>query len=239
MSVKVVVIGAGGFGRETLDVVEAHNAAVRVQRNSELAVQIIGVADDLPSDPNLKRLEERNYKYLGTTDELLAESGAHRFILAVGDPKVKVVLDNKFVDAGWQALTAVHPAATVGTRCELGEGSIICSGAQISTNTRVGRHVHVNPNATIGHDTVLEDYVSVNPGAVISGEVTVQHRSLVGAASVILQGLNVGHSCIVGASACVVKDVAPMTTVVGIPARPFHKQLGKASIGMNKHKEDD
>ena len=57
----------------------------------------------------------------------------------------------------------VHPAATVGSAITLGEGVIVCAGAAISTNVRMGDHVHVNPNATIGHDAVLEPFVSVNP----------------------------------------------------------------------------
>ncbi|GAA2043638.1 acetyltransferase [Yaniella flava] len=237
MSVEVVVIGAGGFGRETLDVIEAHNSDVRAQSKFEHLIDVIGVADDLPSPQNLQRLEDRDYTYLGTVDEVVAKTSPMRFILAIGAPKIKDLVDNKLLSVGWRALTVVHPAATVGTRCVLGEGSVICSGAQISTNARFGRHVHVNPNATIGHDTILEDYVSVNPGAVISGEVIVQRRTLVGAASVILQGLKIGHSGIIGASACVVKDMDPMATVVGVPARPLPRQLGEVSNRSNKYEE--
>lgn len=219
MSVEVVVIGAGGFGRETLDVVEAHNAAIKRQPSSEPNLQVSGIADDLPSQENLKRLESRGYRYLGTTDQVIDNLPPQKFILAIGDPKTKAVVDHKFVHAGWKATTVVHPAATVGSQCVLAEGNIICSGAQISTNTEFGRHVHVNPNATIGHDTVLEDYVSVNPGAVISGEVIVKRGSLVGAASVILQGLEIGEASIVGASACVTRNVMSSATVMGVPAK--------------------
>lgn len=229
MSVEVVVIGAGGFGRETLDVIEAHNAAVHRQNKNERALRVIGIADDLPSPQNLKRLEERGYRYLGTTDEVIEKWNARRFILAIGDPRIKLIVDNKFIVAGWKAVTVVHPAATVGSQSMLGEGNIICSGAQISTNTRFGRHVHVNPNATVGHDTFLSDYVSVNPGAVISGEVVVRPACLVGASSVILQGLEIGASSIIGASACVVKDVTPNTTMVGVPARPMDRVSNSAS----------
>lgn len=239
MSVEVVVIGIGGFGRETLDVIEAHNAAVHNQIRNESTLRVTGIADDLPSHQNLIRLEKRNYRYLGTTDDVIEKWGPQGFVLAIGDPQIKATMDSKFMGAGWNAISVVHPAATVGTRCVLGDGNIICSGAQISTNTRFGRHVHVNPNATIGHDTILEDYVSVNPGAVISGEVIVQHSSLVGAASVILQGLKVGHSCIIGASACVVKDIVPMVTVVGIPARPLQNAQDKLGIRSSTYVEDN
>lgn len=230
MSTDVIVIGVGGFGREALDVIEAHNAARQCRDSRELELQVIGFADDNPNPQNLERLEKRQYRYLGTTNEAIANYGPHRFLLAVGEPSIKNVIHRKFIQAGWKPLTVVHPAATIGSHCVLGEGNIICAGAQLSTNVLLGRHVHINPNATIGHDTVLEDFVSVNPGAVISGEVTVQRESLVGASSVILQGLNIGNACTVGASACVVRDVEPGTTVIGVPARPLKQVSGRVSI---------
>jgi len=38
---------------------------------------------------------------------------------------------------------------------------------------------------------------------------------------VVLQGLRIGAGAIVGAGAVVTRDVAPGTTVVGIPAEPM------------------
>jgi acetyltransferase-like isoleucine patch superfamily enzyme len=42
---------------------------------------------------------------------------------------------------------------------------------------------------------------------------------MLGAGSVILQGLVVGEGSVVAAAACVVRDVPPATTVMGVPAR--------------------
>ena len=54
MPEPLVIVGAGGFGRETVDVVEAINAAQRHAR-----WQLLGVADDSPSTENLARLGAR------------------------------------------------------------------------------------------------------------------------------------------------------------------------------------
>ena len=54
MTTPIVVVGAGGFGRETLDVVEAVNAAA-----SQPAFEVLGVVDDAPSAENLVRLKSR------------------------------------------------------------------------------------------------------------------------------------------------------------------------------------
>lgn len=210
----LVVVGAGGFGREALDVVEAANS-----EGSRPKFELLGVVDTSPSSLNLSRLASRGVSYLGTVEEWLRSGVEFRYLIGVGNPAVRERLDREFQTAGYSAATVVHPAATVGSSVSFGPGSIVCAGVQISTNVAIGRHVHLNPNSTIGHDSVLHDFVSINPSATISGDVVVGSRSLVGASAVVLQGLVLGADALVGASACVVNDVPSGETVKGIPAR--------------------
>jgi sugar O-acyltransferase (sialic acid O-acetyltransferase NeuD family) len=210
----IVVVGAGGFGRETLDVVDAINRAGDVP-----TIRVIGVVDSSPSEANQARLAARGVDWLGTVDEWIRGGFTAQYVIAVGNPSVRWRLSEQFELAGGSALTLVHPSAQVGTQVEIGVGSVICGGAQISTNVKIGRHAHINPSATIGHDTVLGDFTSINPGAVVSGDVVGGCGVLVGAGAVVLQGLRLGNTSVVGAAACVVRDVAQASTVKGVPAR--------------------
>lgn len=212
----VVVVGAGGFGRETLDVIEAHN---RVCIRPEDRLNVMGIIDDNPSTINIDRLRSRHYEVLGGLDFLIANRPAEAYVLGIGSPRVKKQIAERLDREGLHAQGVIHPQAVVGSDNIVEPGVIVCSGAQISTNVQLDRHVHVNPNATIGHDTHLAEFTSINPGAIVSGEVYVGPTTLVGAGAVILQGLFVGTGCTIGASACVTKDVPSGKTAVGIPAR--------------------
>ena len=211
---NIVVIGAGGFGREALDIIEAINADTAHE-----SWQILGVVDDRPSDLNLERLYRRGIAYLGSSEEVRRAHPEAWYVVGIGSPVVRRRIAADFDADGWHAARLVHPRAVIGSVGEIGGGSVICGGAQLSTNTRLGAHVHLNPGSIIGHDTVLEEFVSVNPGAVVSGEVVVRPGVLVGAGAVILQGLTVGEGATIGAAACVIHSVGAGQTMVGVPAR--------------------
>jgi sugar O-acyltransferase (sialic acid O-acetyltransferase NeuD family) len=214
MADPLVVVGAGGFGRETLDVVDAINGAA-----AEPVWSVLGVLDDAPSEANLKRLARREVAYLGTVDEFLHRPAAANYVVGVGSPRARRVIADKCDAAGLAAATLIHPATTLGFDVQVGKGSVICAGARLTTNIRLGRHVHLNPNVTVGHDTTLGEFVSMNPASALSGECVVEADALIGAGGVVLNQLRVGQGSTVGAAACVVRDVPSGVTVKGVPAR--------------------
>lgn len=221
MTSSVVVFGAGGFGREVLDVLEAVNLA-SARNGSGPTWELVGVVDDAPSGGNLDRLLARSVPHLGSLGEFLEadRTGLH-YVIGIGSPAVRRRVASTCEAAGLVAGTLIHPDATVGLHTSLGAGTVVCAGVRISTNVSVGRHVHLNANATVGHDTVVEDHVSLNPLAAVSGDCVIGDGALVGVAGVVLNGLHVGRDAVVGGSACAVTDVAPGATVVGVPARPM------------------
>lgn len=213
MKNDLVVVGASGFGRETLDVIEA-------LEKEDGSVRILGVIDDAPSEANLKRLQERSIPFLGSVDEWAKSSDKRiRFVVGIGAPKIRELISKKLELLGFQTMTLVHPSAVVGSESMLGNGVVVCAGVVVSTNIQIGDYVHLNPGSIIGHDSKLREYVSINPGAVVSGEVEIEPLVLVGAGSTILQGLKVGSGTVVGAGALVTKNVPSSVVVTGIPGR--------------------
>lgn len=198
----LVIVGAGGFGRETLDVVLALG-------EPDLAEVIF--ADDARAGDTV-----RGRPVIAPED---AQAGA-AIVVAVAEPAARRRLVGRLRRRTLEATTLVHPRAIVGPETTIGAGGVILGGAHVSSSCRLGDHVQVNYNATIGHDAVLEDYATVFPGANVGGAAHVSAGATVGANAAVLQQRRVGRGAFVGAGAVVTHDVADGQVVVGVPARP-------------------
>lgn len=199
---SIVIVGAGGHGREVLDVVEACGQA------------FLGFVDD--GSPDLEPLARRSVPLLGGREALEGLDAA--VVLGLGDSATRRRVGEALGTLRWVA-ALVHPLASCGGDVDLGIGSVLCAGVRLTTHITVGRHGYVGPNATIGHDTTLADYVTVLPGATVSGDVHLGTGVCIGTGANLRQGVRVGEGAVVGAGAVVLTDVEAGDTVGGVPAR--------------------
>jgi sugar O-acyltransferase (sialic acid O-acetyltransferase NeuD family) len=143
------------------------------------------------------------------------------YVIGIGAGAQRKAIDRAFQAGQRDAPTLIHPTAVIGRRSvELGPGSVVCANSTVTTNIRLGRHVHVNPNVSIGHDTTVGDYATLTPQVAVAGNVRIGAGAFIGTGARILPGVRVGEGAVVGAGAVVVRDVSPGQTVTGVPARP-------------------
>jgi sugar O-acyltransferase (sialic acid O-acetyltransferase NeuD family) len=212
VTTRVVVVGAGGHGREALDVVDAIN---RCRPTFEL----VGVIDDHGDELGL--LARRGIAVIGSTT-FLPEADA-QYVIGIGTPDGRRKVDSLASAAGLYPATLVHPAAVLGSDLRIGPGFLAAAHAQVTTNVTLGRHVHLNIAATVSHDCVLGDYVTLSPGSHVSGNVRLGDDVTLGVGAVVRQGIAVGAGTFIGAGAVVVDDLPPEVTAVGVPARPLDR----------------
>ena len=213
MTTPLVIIGAGGFGREIPEIVDAINTA------SPGAWELLGFLDD--GQPDAERLARLELPHLGAVDGGDDLPHGTHFVIGVGSGAVRRKLREAAERRGLVPATLVHPTATVGRDVRIGVGSVLCAGVSVTTNVDLGDFTILNLGVTVGHDTVLEDYVTVHPQAALSGECRIGTDVVMGTSSAIIQGRAVGARTTVGGGAVIVKDLPEDVTAVGAPAKPL------------------
>jgi len=205
---NLIIIGAGGFGREVLcwalDVEPSQNEW-----------RVGGFLDD-----NLAALDGYMlaHQIIGAPSSYVP-NGNDVFICAIGHPKTKIKVCRSLQDRGALFINLIHPTALVGRFNKLGCGCILCPRSCITTNVTLGDFVTLNANSGVGHDGIVDDGSTISAYCDITGFAKLGKRVFLGSHAVVLPGKVVGDDAIVGAGSVVVKNVKPGATVFGVPAK--------------------
>lgn len=209
---NIVIVGAGGFGREVVWLVEDIN-----KKNNEW--NIVGFVDD---NEDLQGIEINGYNVVGNVEWL--KNQELYAIIAIGDPVIKKKVIDRIKDSKNKYPVLIHPNVICSDKVSIGEGTIICASNIITVNIEIGKHVIINLDCTIGHDAVIGDYTTILPSVNVSGFVKTEECVSVGTGSAIIQGVSIGKNTVVGAGAVVVRDLPANCTAVGAPAKPIKFQ---------------
>jgi sugar O-acyltransferase, sialic acid O-acetyltransferase neuD family len=206
---KIVIVGAGGMGRETAWLIEQINDV----RNEW---EILGfIVDDI----ELKGKVVNGYSILGDSNYLKTLSEDIFVIVAIGNGKIR---ENIIKRIGKKKFaTLIHPNVNIAKSSKVEEGCIICSGAVISIDTKISKHCIINFNSIIAHDVILEDFVTIHVNVNISGNVKIGRYSIIGSGTSIHQKKVIGENCIIGIGSSVIKNIKDNKTALGVPAEIF------------------
>lgn len=212
-----VIVGCGGHGRVVLDILintRGHEIVGFVDSNVQMHGRRIDGVEVLGSPEQLPQIRDAR--------------GVNHVIVAIGDNGVRRGLADRLHDRGFELINAIHPSANLAHNVSLGRNIVVAAGALVCAHSQIGDSVILNTGCIVDHETLVGTSTHVCPGARIAGRVTIESGAFVGIGATVIQSLRVGYESIIGAGAVVIHDVAPMSTVVGVPARPI-----KASAVMS------
>lgn len=206
-----MIVGGGGHAKVVLDALLASGMA-----------EPLGILD---ADERRAGRTLLGVPVLGGDDRLpeAVRMGATHYVVAIGSigrcqPRIEAA--RRCDAAGLEPLAVRHPRAVVSEHATVGKGCQIMAGAIVQPGAVLSEHAIVNTGAIVEHDCSVGAFAHVATGARLCGNVQVGDQAHIGAGATIRQGIIVGFQAIVGAGAVVVGDVAPDTTVVGVPAKP-------------------
>lgn len=205
----LIILGAGGFARETLDIVEAINSISPTW-------EMLGFIVDAQYGNTGQVVNGK--PILGGFEELVQYPNVYT-VCGVGSPSIRRRMTQRAQRYSVQFANLLHPSVIKTRWITLGEGIVVAPGCVLSNTLTIGDHVHLNPSCTIGHDVDVDAFVSLAPGVLISGNVHLEEGAYVGTGARVIEKRTVGTWSIVGAGSTVIKNVPPHTTVVGTPAK--------------------
>ena len=210
---RIAIVSSGGFAREVLTLIDAIN-------EREHRFEFLGFIDDDKSQTI------HGYPIIGSDEEVNKTQEPISIVIAVGEPRLKEKIRNKYDNSLISFPTLIHPTAIIADpgNVKIGQGCIICAGVIITTDIIIKDFVTLNLQCTVGHDTVVEEYSAFMPTVNISGDVNVGKGVYVGTGAKIINQVDIGEHTIVGAGAVVAKSLPANCTAVGVPAKPikFH-----------------
>lgn len=205
---RLYIFGAGGHGRELAWLAEQSwssqvELVFLVDNPEYLSSPINGVPVRLLDDESFDRVS--------------------RHVIALGNPQLRRKMADACAARGSEAAVLIHPRVEMSKYIDVAPGAVICANTVLTTNVRIGQHVHINVGCTISHDVVIEEYSTISPGVHISGHVNIGSGVFIGTGANIINGsdgapLVVGDGAVIAAGACVTNSVEPNTLMAGVPA---------------------
>lgn len=202
----LLIIGAGGLGRETLLWTYEISLEMRTW-------EVRGFLNSIPSaldgyDTGLSILGDP-LDFICNGDELL--------LCAIGDPQGKLKLCRTLWQRGARFISLIHPSAIVSKSAGIGSGCIVATCVVIGSGSSVGAFTvilgstAIGVNAAIGAGTTISAFCYVGDNALLGEGV------FLGSHAMVMPGTIVGDGARIGARTVVSGKVPAGATFFGIP----------------------
>ena len=212
--IKLIIIGAGGFGREVLEI------ALDIQeQRSDTPWRVQGFITDRIGDFDEK--DTLGYEVLGDISNHVVSSD-NVYAFAIADVPFKIKTTEKFVERGAEFVTLIHPSAVIGRTVKIGIGTIISPRVTVTSNVEIGKFVRLGGGTSVGHDVKIGDYAVLSGTCGVNGYATIGNGVFMGSHVAVCPHATVGEFAKVGAGSVVLRRVKKNTSVFGVPAKEMN-----------------
>jgi sugar O-acyltransferase (sialic acid O-acetyltransferase NeuD family) len=208
----LLLVGAGGFARETLELIRAINRVAPTW-------SVLGLLDDNPSMQG---------RVVGGAPVIGGSAAVHEHpdamvvacVASPDEPGRRLALVDRLRLPAERYARLVHPTAVLPESASAGPGSVVHATSVLTADVAIGAHVAVMPAVVLTHDVVVEDGVTFGTRVSVAGGATIGRGAYIGAGALVRERLTVGAGALVGMGAVVTKPVPDGEVWVGVPARP-------------------
>jgi len=205
---RVLIIGAGGWGREVFHQMTHDDAGHGIDWY---------VDGFLDSREHILDGYDVGVSIIGDPMTYAPKAG-DAFVCALGDPRER----HKYVQPILQKGGTFIPICTqsfLSARVHLGKGCFLGHWVHSGPDVYIGDFANIQALTMMGHDVHVGDYAHIGAQVFLGGGVRIGKFAVVHPRATILPGVSVGDGAVVGAGAVVVKDVSAGVTVFGNPAK--------------------
>jgi len=204
---RILIVGAGGFGREVL-------TWARDTWSAD-SNKLIGF---LSADRNVLDGRACDLPILGDPADFAPSTG-DAFLLAIGIPHVRRRVVEMLESRGALFLSLFHPMAVIAPTELVGRPSIICPFAIVSDASKIGPFTLLNYGTSVGHDAVVGEFGVLSPYAAIAGNAELGVDGFMGLHASVGPGCRIGADSKITANSCALSDAPAHSLIFGLPGR--------------------
>ena len=163
MREKILLVGAGGFGRVVLEHVLSEYDCAFLDDGVEIGTMVNGV----PVIGKISDIKELYGEY-------------KKLIVTIGNNKLREEVYSVAKTIGYTFPSIIVPSAYISPFSSIGNGCIVLNNVVIQNNAKVGSGVILNPGVEIHHDSFVGDYALIYTNTVIRSLASIGERAHIG-----------------------------------------------------------
>lgn len=176
MKTKLLIVGAGGFGRVTLEHASGQFDCAFVDDGQAVGTEVDGV-EVVGGSSDLQRLHD--------------EAGFEQLIVTIGNNKLREELCNKAKALGYSFPNIICSSAYISPHAQIGCGCVLLNNVVVQNGGHVGDGVLLNPGVEVHNDAFIDDYALIYTNSVVRALAHVGKRVRIGSTVSISNNVNV------------------------------------------------